>query len=105
MTVDYIEPERIKSFVRRKGRITPGQNFALEHHWERFCLNPEMDVNFADIFGNDAPIIIEIGFGNGDSLAKMAAENPDKNYIGIEVHRPGVGHLLIKIEEMQLSSW
>ena len=104
MTVDYIEPERIKSFVRRKGRITPGQNFALEHHWERFCLNPEMDVNFADIFGNDAPIIIEIGFGNGDSLAKMAAENPDKNYIGIEVHRPGVGHLLMKIDEMQLSN-
>jgi tRNA (guanine-N7-)-methyltransferase len=104
MTVDYIDPERIKSFVRRKGRITPGQNFALENHWERFCLNPDIDVNFADIFGNNAPLIIEIGFGNGDSLAKMAAENPDKNYIGIEVHRPGVGHLLMKIEEMQLSN-
>jgi tRNA (guanine-N7-)-methyltransferase len=104
MTVDYIDPERIKSFVRRKGRITPGQNFALENHWERFCLNPDIDVNFADIFGNNAPLIIEIGFGNGDSLAKMAAENPEKNYIGIEVHRPGVGHLLMKIEEMQLSN-
>jgi tRNA (guanine-N7-)-methyltransferase len=104
MTVDYIDPERIKSFVRRKGRITPGQNFALENHWERFCLNPDIDVNFADIFGNSAPLIIEIGFGNGDSLAKMAAENPEKNYIGIEVHRPGVGHLLMKIDEMQLSN-
>ena len=104
MTVDYIDPERIKSFVRRKGRITPGQNFALENHWERFCLNPDIDVNFADIFGNNSPLIVEIGFGNGDSLAKMAAENPDKNYIGIEVHRPGVGHLLMKIEEMQLSN-
>lgn len=104
MTVDYIEPERIKSFVRRKGRITPGQNFALENHWERFCLNPDIDVNFAEVFGNDAPLIVEIGFGNGDSLAKMAAENPEKNYIGIEVHRPGVGHLLMKIDEMQLSN-
>ena len=104
MTFENIEPARIKSFVRRKGRVTPGQHFALENHWERYCLDPKMDVNFADVFGNDAPLIVEIGFGNGDSLAKMAAENPDKNYIGIEVHRPGVGHLLMKIEEMQLSN-
>ncbi len=104
MTIEYIEPERIKSFVRRKGRITPGQHFALENHWERFCLNPDIDVNFAEIFDNDAPLIVEIGFGNGDSLAKMAADNPNKNYIGIEVHRPGVGHLLMKIDEMQLSN-
>ncbi len=99
-----ITPPRIKSFVRRKGRVTPGQNFALENHWERYCLDPQTDVNFAEIFGNTAPLIVEIGFGNGDSLAKMAAANPDKNYLGIEVHRPGVGHLLMLIEQMQLSN-
>jgi tRNA (guanine-N7-)-methyltransferase len=104
MTVETVEPQRIKSFVQRKGRITPGQNFALENHWERYCLDPKSDVNFAETFGNNAPLIVEIGFGNGASLAKTAAENSDKNYIGIEVHRPGVGHLLMLIQEMQLTN-
>ncbi len=104
MTFENTEQPRIKSFVRRKGRITPGQNFALENHWNLYCLNPEIDVDFTEIFGNNAPLIVEIGFGNGESLAKMAAENPDKNYLGIEVHRPGVGHLLMLIEKMQLSN-
>jgi tRNA (guanine-N7-)-methyltransferase len=104
MTEQQITPQRIKSFVRRKGRVTPGQNFALENHWERYCLDPQKDVNFVEIFGNDAALILEIGFGNGDSLAKMAAANPDKNYLGIEVHRPGVGHLLMLIEQMGLSN-
>ncbi|MDD5214251.1 MAG: tRNA (guanosine(46)-N7)-methyltransferase TrmB, partial [Methylococcales bacterium] len=104
MEIEQITPPRIKSFVRRKGRVTPGQNFALENHWERYCLDPQTDVNFAEIFGNTAPLIVEIGFGNGDSLAKMAAANPDKNYLGIEVHRPGVGHLLMLLEQMELSN-
>ena len=104
MTIEEFIPPRIKSFVRRKGRVTPGQHFALENHWERYCLDPQTDVNFAEVFGNDAPLIVEIGFGNGDSLAKMAAANPDKNYLGIEVHRPGVGHLLMLIEQMALKN-
>jgi tRNA (guanine-N7-)-methyltransferase len=104
MTEQQITPQRIKSFVRRKGRVTPGQNFALENHWARYCIDPQTEVNFADIFVNNAPLIVEIGFGNGESLAKMAQANPDKNYLGIEVHRPGVGHLLMLIEQMQLSN-
>jgi tRNA (guanine-N7-)-methyltransferase len=104
MTFENIEPPRIKSFVQRKGRITPGQKFALENHAQHYCLDPKIEINFAEVFGNDTPIIVEIGFGNGDSLAKTAAENPDKNYLGIEVHRPGVGHLLVLIEEMQLTN-
>jgi len=51
-----------------------------------------------------APLVLEIGFGNGESLAAMAAENPGSDYIGIEVHRPGVGHLLLRIEEKGLSN-
>jgi tRNA (guanine-N7-)-methyltransferase len=104
MTFENTEPPRIKSFVQRKGRITPGQRFALENHAQRYCLDPKIDVNFEQVFERNAPMIVEIGFGNGDSLAKMAAENPDKNYLGIEVHRPGVGHLLVLIEKMQLSN-
>jgi tRNA (guanine-N7-)-methyltransferase len=104
MTEQQITPQRIKSFVRRKGRVTPGQNFALENHWARYCIDPQINVNFSEIFGNDAPLIVEIGFGNGESLAKMAQANPDTNYLGIEVHRPGVGHLLMLIEQMQLSN-
>ncbi|MEI6745628.1 MAG: tRNA (guanosine(46)-N7)-methyltransferase TrmB [Methylococcaceae bacterium] len=104
MTFENTEPPRIKSFVQRKGRITHGQKFALENHAQHYCLDPKIEINFAEVFGNDTPIIVEIGFGNGDSLAKTAAENPDKNYLGIEVHRPGVGHLLVLIEEMQLTN-
>jgi tRNA (guanine-N7-)-methyltransferase len=61
-------------------------------------------LNAWEDFGREAPLILEIGFGNGDSLATMAAENPAANYIGIEVHRPGVGHLLLKIEEQGVSN-
>ena len=56
------------------------------------------------VFGRDGPLFVEIGFGNGDSLAKMAAANPDKDYIGIEVHTPGVGHLLILLHEQGINN-
>lgn len=101
---EIITPPRIRSFVRRKGRVTPGQHFALENHAQHYCLDPQQEINFERVFGRAAPLIIEIGFGNGDSLAQMAAENPDKNYLGIEVHRAGVGHLLMLIEAQQLTN-
>ena len=98
-------PPRIRSFVRRKGRVTPGQSFALENHAPLYCLDfDQEDIDFETIFGRKAPLIVEIGFGNGDSLAKMAAENPEMNYLGIVVHRAGVGHLLMLIESLQLTN-
>jgi tRNA (guanine-N7-)-methyltransferase len=90
--------------VRRQGRITQAQQVALEQHWQRYCLAPEINYNFADVFGRNAPLIMEIGFGNGDSLAQMAAANPDLDYIGIEVHRAGVGHLMMLLEQQGLSN-
>ncbi|SJM91470.1 tRNA (guanosine(46)-N7)-methyltransferase TrmB [Crenothrix polyspora] len=90
---------RIRSFMPRQGRITAGQEFSLENYWMEYGLDTNIHYDFAQVFGRDAPLIIEIGFGNGESLAKMAAENPDNNYIGIEVHRPGVGHLLMLIKQ------
>ncbi|MDD2722964.1 MAG: tRNA (guanosine(46)-N7)-methyltransferase TrmB [Methylovulum sp.] len=96
--------KKIRSFIRRQGRLTPGQQLALDTHWDKFCLNPELDYNFSEVFGRTSPLILEIGFGNGESLAKMAAANPEQDYIGIEVHRPGVGHLLMLLEQERLNN-
>jgi tRNA (guanine-N7-)-methyltransferase len=95
---------RIRSFVRRQGRITQAQNYALEHYWQRYCLDPQVNYDFTEVFGRTAPLIMEIGFGNGDSLAKMAAANPDIDYIGIEVHRAGVGHLMMLLDRQGLTN-
>ena len=96
--------QRIRSFVPRQGRITAGQEFALAHYWPDYGLEPSQHYDFTEVFGREAPLVVEIGFGNGDSLAQMAASNPGNNYIGIEVHRPGVGHLLMKIKEANLAN-
>ena len=97
-TISSPEPHRIRSFIRRQGRITAAQAKALEDLWPAYGLAPDQRLDAPTIFGRVAPLVLEIGFGNGDSLATMAAENPACDYIGIEVHRPGVGHLLLKIE-------
>jgi len=97
-------PQRIRSFIRRQGRLTPGQELALDQHWHEYGLELELDYDYSKVFGRQAPLIVEIGFGNGDSLAKMAAANPDHDYIGIEVHKPGVGHLLILLKEQGLTN-
>ncbi|VAW65957.1 tRNA (guanine(46)-N(7))-methyltransferase [hydrothermal vent metagenome] len=89
----------IRSFVKREGRLTPGQQQALESLW------PTLGIDFTNkildlktLFGRAAETVVEIGFGNGDSLWQMAQARPDINYLGIEVHRPGAGHLLHLIE-------
>jgi len=97
-------PQKIRSFILRQGRLTPGQQLALDNYWDKYCLDPKADYDFAAVFGRNAPLFIEIGFGNGESLASMAAANPDKDYIGIEVHRPGVGHLLLLLNQQSLTN-
>lgn len=92
----------IRSFVRRQGRITLAQHAALERLWPVFGLDLAQPFKPAEAFGREAPLVLEIGFGNGDSLAQMAAATPDKSFVGVEVHHPGVGHLLLKIEEFGL---
>lgn len=95
---------KIRSFILRQGRLTQGQQFALDNFWGKYCLDPSEALNARNIFGRNAPLCVEIGFGNGKCLAKLAAENPDKDYIGIEVHRPGVGHLIIQLEQQGLQN-
>ena len=96
---------QIKSYVRREGRLTAGQQRALELMWPQFGIDyAENTIDLNALFKRDNEKILEIGFGNGDSLWQMASANPDKDYIGIEVHRPGVGHLLHLIEESGISN-
>ncbi|MFN5744652.1 MAG: tRNA (guanosine(46)-N7)-methyltransferase TrmB [Methylococcaceae bacterium] len=97
-------PRHIRSFIRRKGRMTAGQSRAMEELWPQFGLSPDIDLKPEQVFGRGGPLVLEIGFGNGESLAQMAAANPDTNFIGIDVHQPGVGHLLLHIEEQGLSN-
>lgn len=95
----------VRSFVRREGRMTTSQRAALDTLWSRYGVTlPEGHVDFAVAFGRSAPLVLEIGFGMGDALAMMAAADPARNYVGIEVHRPGVGHLLARLEREQLAN-
>ncbi|MCK5905483.1 MAG: tRNA (guanosine(46)-N7)-methyltransferase TrmB, partial [Gammaproteobacteria bacterium] len=95
---------RIKSYILRQGRATVGQQNAIDNVWDDYCLDPSKIYDYAQIFGRDAPLIMEIGFGNGSSLAEMARNNPDLNYLGIEVHRPGVARLLMLLEEQGIKN-
>jgi len=91
--------------VLRAGRLTEGQNRALKELWPVYGLVAGDDeLDFRALFGNDRPVIMEIGFGNGDATWQMAAAHPEENYLAVEVHRPGVGHLLLKIEEHKVGN-
>ncbi|MBN2700407.1 MAG: tRNA (guanosine(46)-N7)-methyltransferase TrmB [Methylothermaceae bacterium] len=95
---------RIRSFVRREGRLTPGQERALENLWPRYGLSPNRILTPETTFSRPAPLILEIGFGNGESLLQMAVQYPGFNYLGIEVHRPGVGRLFLGLSEHGLEN-
>ena len=95
----------VRSFVRREGRLTPGQQRAIDQLWPQYALDEGSSlINLNDFFKRDAPKVIEIGFGNGTSLAEMAKNQPDTDFLGIEVHRPGVGQLLNLIDQNDLSN-
>ncbi len=81
--------------MRREGRMTPAQSAALESLWPRYGLDflPE-PLDLDRVFGRHAPRVLEIGFGNGDALLAAALAHPDRDFIGVEVHRPGAGSLL-----------
>lgn len=103
MQVDY--PRTIKSFVLRQGRVTKGQEEALTEFLPVFGIEAgDSLLDLPALFGREAPITLEIGFGNGGSLAKMAQAAPERDFIGIEVHTPGVGHLLKLVGEMGLQN-
>ena len=95
----------IRSFVRRAGRMTVSQERALAELWPTFGIGfAEDKQDFDKVFGRRAKRILEIGFGNGESLVDAAARNPDKDFIGIEVHEPGIGHCLILARQASISN-
>ena len=95
----------IRSFVRRAGRLTASQQRALDELWPTVGVEYEdAPLDWEALFGRSAPHVIEIGFGNGDTLVVQAAERTDADFIGIEVHEPGVGHCLIKLRDAGLSN-
>ncbi len=92
----------IRSFVKRNGRITPGQKKYVSLYLEQYEVSLNSECLFSQSFGNKNPVIIDIGFGNGDDLFSQAYNNPQYNFIGIEVYLSGIGVLLKKITENSL---
>jgi tRNA (guanine-N7-)-methyltransferase len=102
---DTASQRPIRSFVLRAGRMGPGQQRALDELGPRFLLPYQAQpLDFAAVFGRDAPTVLEIGFGMGDATAHIAAALPQTDFIGIEVHVPGVGALLKRIGELGLTN-
>jgi tRNA (guanine-N7-)-methyltransferase len=96
---------RIRSFVTRAGRLSVAQARAIEELSPRFCLPyRKSPLDFELCFDRAAPVILEIGFGMGDTTAQIAAAMPERNFIGVEVHTPGVGSLLKLIGEQKLEN-
>lgn len=95
----------IKTYVLRASRMTQAQERDYQDLSPVWCIPfAKSRINFIDIFGNTNPVIVEIGFGMGAATAEIAAANPDINYIGIEVHRPGIGKLLGEIRKRDLKN-
>ena len=103
MSVDH--PRRIRSFVRRPGRITRGQRRAVDSLLPRWGIPfRERAIDLDAVFGRRAPRLLDIGFGDGEALLTAAARFPTLDYLGIEVHEPGIGHLLTLIERSGLTN-
>jgi tRNA (guanine-N7-)-methyltransferase len=102
---DSAHPRSIRSFVVRGGRITDAQQRALDEAWPRYGIDFETQpLNLDAVFGRSAPRTLEIGFGNGENLLALAVKHPERDYFGIEVHRPGVGRLLHSAEKLALTN-
>ncbi len=94
----------VRSFVRREGRLTQGQQRALKELWPRYGVELKGPLDLDKLFGRRTQRTLEIGFGNGETLAHLAAQNPAADFLGIEVHRPGVGRLLLELEQRGLTN-
>ncbi|MEO8225536.1 MAG: tRNA (guanosine(46)-N7)-methyltransferase TrmB [Gammaproteobacteria bacterium] len=106
---DALPERRIRSYVRRAGRQTRAQDRALAELLPLYGLPPPAagqgaPLNLEAAFGRRAPTVLEIGFGNGDALVQMATASPERNFVGVEVHAPGVGHCLLQIEQLGLGN-
>jgi tRNA (guanine-N7-)-methyltransferase len=98
-------PSSIRSFVLRTGRMTAAQSRALADLWPRYGIEPaEGPLDLDAVFARQAPRTVEVGFGDGELLVTLAAAHPERDYLGFEVHTPGVGHCLLRAAELGLSN-
>jgi tRNA (guanine-N7-)-methyltransferase len=96
---------KVKSYVKREGRLTKAQSKAIDDNWPSMGLSIEQGMlNLTDVFTRDAPRVLEIGFGMGKSLVEMANADPSTDFIGIEVHRPGIGACLASAQEADVKN-
>lgn len=104
-TEDGRYKRKVRSFVLRTGRLSEFQRNMMNNNWATLGLEYQTTAfDFTQIYGNTNPVILEIGFGMGKSLVEMALQNPDKNYLGIEVHTPGVGACIAYAVEKQVKN-
>ena len=103
-TSDEHAHRAIRSFVLRQGRMSPAQQRACDALYPRYGATPSAPLDFRALFGRAAPVVLEIGFGMGETTAAIAAAQPHVDFLGIEMHWPGVGALLRRIDLMQLTN-
>ena len=94
----------IRSFVLRQGRMSPAQQRACDELYPRYRVDPSAPIDFRSLFGNASPVVLEIGFGMGETTAAIAAAHPAVNFLGVEMHWPGVGALLRRIDALRLAN-
>ncbi len=98
-------PRQIRSFVRRSGRLTPSQRRALDELWPIYGIEFKPQIlDFDSVFSRAGRRILEIGFGNGDTIVQQASEDPSRDFLGIEVHDPGIGHCLIAAQKAAITN-
>lgn len=95
---------KIRSYVRREGRITSAQQTAFDAYWATFGVTFPSNPDWCAIFNRLAPLVVDIGFGNGESVIALARAHPEWNIIGVEVYRPGIGHLFRQLQEQQITN-
>ena len=95
----------IRSYVRREGRITRAQHRALQMFWPKYGISNHASLlTSIELFGDERPLILEIGFGNGQNLVDLALAHPNQGYIGVDVYRPGVGQLMLALDRLQINN-
>ncbi len=102
MSVEKHRP--IRSYVLRQGRMTNAQKQSISQYWDQYGLMPDQAVDWQTLFDNPQQCIVEVGFGMGDSLLEQASQNPQDAFVGIEVHQPGVGSLLGRLNEQVVNN-
>jgi tRNA (guanine-N7-)-methyltransferase len=100
-----VESRAVRSYKLRGRRITEGQQEAWDRLWPVFGIeNSDQKINLTELFPDSKRIIMEIGFGMGEATAQIALADPTTGYLAVEVHRPGIGKLLLRIEEVELKN-